>query len=105
MKFKIKKQRKSFAKKLAMKTINELFDFGFNYRGCCEEEVWKKVGKLIWKIKLSYRLKLPLNIKRFICRKCNTLLIPNRTLRVRNYNHHMEYKCLNCGFTRRFRLK
>ena len=51
MRFRIKKQRKNFAKKFAMKTINELFEFGFNYRGCCEEEVWKKVGKLIWKIK------------------------------------------------------
>ncbi len=65
-------------------------------------EYLKKIGEHIWRIKTHFKIEIP---KHSICRKCKIVLIPEKTLRVRNYNHYMVYKCLNCGNERRFLLK
>ncbi|MEM2115940.1 MAG: hypothetical protein QXD62_02130 [Candidatus Woesearchaeota archaeon] len=106
MYFKIKKLKKRQIKKsLVLEVINDLFNFGSQYNGIDRNYVLKEIGKNIWKLKLYFKVPLDINIKRFLCRKCNVILIPGYNLRVRNYKECMEYKCLNCGFTRRYKIK
>ncbi|MEM1988325.1 MAG: hypothetical protein QXS41_00590 [Candidatus Woesearchaeota archaeon] len=106
MYFKIKKNSKSRIRKQNLeKVINELYSFAINYRGKNRDYVLKQIGKRIWKIKLSYRINLKKEVKRFLCRKCNTILIPSINLRVRNYKGFMEYKCIICDNVRRYRIK
>ncbi|MGQ4913104.1 MAG: ribonuclease P protein component 4 [Candidatus Thorarchaeota archaeon] len=53
------------------------------------------------------RIKIPSEMRVMICRKCNTLLVPGRTCRVRvrnNRSKHVTVTCLNCGTIRRFHL-
>ena len=106
MKFKITKIRKSHVnRKRILRIINELFEFANNYSAKHRDLVLKNIGKHIWKLKLSYKLNLPIEIKRFLCRKCNTILVPGYNLCIRNYNHYMVYQCNSCGFTRRFKTR
>lgn len=53
------------------------------------------------------RMKLPDEMKRNICRRCDTVLIPGRTSRVRLHarGRHMTVTCLNCGRMKRYRFK
>lgn len=48
------------------------------------------------------KLRLPLSVKRFICRKCSSLLVPSKTLKVRSLKGFMIYQCLNCNYIRRY---
>ncbi|MEM2025353.1 MAG: ribonuclease P Rpr2/Rpp21/SNM1 subunit [Desulfurococcaceae archaeon] len=55
------------------------------------------------------KLKLPKSIKRGYCRKCFVPLIPGLTLSVRirsvGRGSRVVYRCLLCGWTRRFMIK
>lgn len=106
MYFRIKKLPKGKIKKQQIvQTIQELYNFAMNYKGKNREVILIEIGKRIWKLKLNYRVELPREIKRFLCRKCNSLLIPGINLRVRNFKGFMEYKCMNCNKVRRYKLK
>jgi ribonuclease P protein subunit RPR2 len=67
----------------------------------------KKYVELIFKLRRKTKVDIPKRIKRFICRKCFNPLIPGKTLEVRvNSNLKVvEYKCLVCGFVRRYKYK
>ena len=50
---------------------------------------------------LKYKVKLPLEYKRSICKNCHGFLVPGKNLRVRTHKGHMVYYCLKCkGFMR-----
>ncbi|MEM4396244.1 MAG: hypothetical protein QXR30_01130 [Candidatus Woesearchaeota archaeon] len=105
MHFKIKRNSKSNIRKQNIeKVIYDLYDFAINYRGENRDYVLKEIGKMIWKIKQSYRINLKKEVKRFLCRKCNSLLIPGINLRIRNFKGFMEYKCLVCNKVRRYMI-
>jgi ribonuclease P protein subunit RPR2 len=60
------------------------------------------------KIAMSARLSLPTAYKRCICKKCNSLLVPGETSRVRikpTRETHIVVTCLNCGNQTRIPLK
>jgi len=66
----------------------------------------RRYVELIRKISMKNKVRIPLEIRRFICRKCNSLLVPASTLRVRvKEKKYVVYQCLNCGFKRRFQIK
>ncbi len=48
------------------------------------------------------RVRIPKSIKRFICKRCKTLLIPGKNLRVRLKDAHLVYKCKECNFIMRY---
>lgn len=65
----------------------------------------RRYVELIRRISMKNKVRIPLEIRRFICRKCNSLLIPSSTLRVRvKRRRYVVYECMNCGFKRRFQL-
>ncbi|MHA1835607.1 MAG: YhbY family RNA-binding protein [Candidatus Odinarchaeia archaeon] len=60
------------------------------------------------KLSTRSRIRIPRAYKIFICNKCKRLLIPGRNLRVRirtTREPHVVYKCLKCGFVKRFNLR
>lgn len=55
--------------------------------------------KLIKQISRHYKVGLPADFKRNVCKKCNTVLVPGRSSSVRlaSSRHYVAIKCLNCG--------
>ena len=60
---------------------------------------------LLWKLKLKYRITLPKNLRNKFCRKCLTIWIPGKTLRIRVRKGKIVYTCLRCGRIKRFPVK
>jgi ribonuclease P protein subunit RPR2 len=56
---------------------------------------------IAYRIFLSKKLKLSKNEKVLICKRCNKILIPGKTVIVRLKNGIITYKCLNCGNVRK----
>ncbi|UCE10836.1 MAG: ribonuclease P [Candidatus Thorarchaeota archaeon] len=51
------------------------------------------------------RIKVPSHMKKRICAKCGTVLVPGRNCRVRmrgNRSRHLSVTCFECGSIRRF---
>ncbi len=94
------KGTKNQQKKLALNEIDGLFKQAkaiFNEKPDLADKYVKKARR----IALKYKVKLPLNLKRSICKKCHKYLIPGKNLRVRTHKGHMVYYCLSCkGFMR-----
>lgn len=111
--FRIIKIRKSeffrTRKEKLEKTITELFNFSKKLDEKVLKDKYKdilqRIGGHIWTLKTHFTLKLKDEEKRFICRKCHTVLLPGKTLKVRNYEGYMVFECLNCGNKRRFLIK
>ncbi|MCW4005068.1 MAG: hypothetical protein NWF04_00505 [Candidatus Bathyarchaeota archaeon] len=60
------------------------------------------------KVAMAARLRLPPDYKRMICKKCNLLLVPGYSCRVRikpRREPHVVVTCLGCGGLKRFPLK
>jgi RNase P subunit RPR2 len=66
-------------------------------------ELSDRYAYIAYKIYLSKKLKLAKNEKVLICRKCNKILIPGKTLVIRLSKGMITYKCLNCANVRRLR--
>lgn len=52
--------------------------------------------KMAMRISSHYKIKMPLMLKRRICRGCSSILIPGRTCTARISEKQMIYKC-RCG--------
>lgn len=59
-------------------------------------ELSHKYAKKARRMSLKYKLKLPLNIRRRICKNCFSFLVPGKNLRVRTTRGHVTYYCLEC---------
>ncbi|MCH8003579.1 MAG: ribonuclease P [Nanoarchaeota archaeon] len=55
-----------------------------------------KYAKKARRIALKYKIKLPLKLKRRICKNCHSFLVPGKNLRVRTRKGHVVYYCLEC---------
>jgi len=94
------KQREE-EKKLALERVKILFKLA-------EQEFPKhpershKYAKMILNIVKKVRIRLPKNIKIFICKKCGKYLSPGVNLKVRSKDGYTIYECLSCGSKRRY---
>ena len=59
-------------------------------------ELSHKYAKKARRTALKYKLKLPLSLKRRICKNCHSFLVPGKNLRVRTTRGHVTYYCLEC---------
>jgi len=65
----------------------------------------RRYVELIKRISTKNRVRIPKDIKSFLCKQCNLPLIPLKTLKVRiKKRKYVIYRCLNCGACRRFQL-
>lgn len=90
-----KKKLKLEQKKIAKERIEELFNLA--------EETYVKhperanrYAQLIRKIQLKLKIKLPLQIKRRICKKCNHFLKPGENCKIRSKEGKLIIHCLDC---------
>ena len=94
------KGTKDQQKELALAEISSIFNKAkevFDEKPGLADKYAKKARR----IALKYKLKLPLEYKRSICKNCHGFLVPGKNLRVRTRKGHMVYYCLNCkGFMR-----
>jgi ribonuclease P protein subunit RPR2 len=51
---------------------------------------------------MKYRVRIPKNLRRRFCRKCNSYFIFGKNARVRLKKKRVVVECLNCGFKRRY---
>jgi ribonuclease P protein subunit RPR2 len=71
----------------------------------------KRAQSYLWtarKVAMAARIRLPPTCKQQICKKCNTLLIPGESSRVRikpRREPHVVVTCLECGYQTRIPLK
>lgn len=66
----------------------------------------KRYVGLIWRLSTKNRVRIPKDIKSFLCKQCNLPLVPLRTLKVRiKKRKYVIYTCLNCGARKRFQLR
>jgi ribonuclease P protein subunit RPR2 len=67
----------------------------------------KRYVQLARKIGLRYNVRLPKEIKRKFCKKCNSLLIPSVTSKIRidSKTKSITIKCLNCKKIYRYPYK
>ena len=82
-------------KKAALEKINELF----NQAKIMFDENSKLSDRYVQRARrtaMKYKLKIPAELKRRICKRCHKYLVPGRNLRVRAHKGHMVYYCLNC---------
>lgn len=61
-----------------------------------------RYARMINDLVKKVRVRLPKDVKRFICRQCNQLLVPGKNLKVKSSKGFMIYECLNCGNTRKY---
>ncbi len=71
-------------------------------------ELAQRYYRLAWRLALKARLSFPLKWKKFICRRCKTLLFPgvNATVRMRQRRvPHVTIRCMVCGGYTRYPYK
>jgi ribonuclease P protein subunit RPR2 len=72
-------------------------------------EYARKLGELIKRMHQETRVKIPIAIKRGLCKNCNVPLIPGVTARVRLRTQgrfsYIVVKCLVCGWIHRYPYK
>tara|TARA_B100000315_G_C14243290_1_gene436305 strand:- start:303 stop:614 length:312 start_codon:yes stop_codon:yes gene_type:complete len=89
------KGTKGQQKKLALAEISGIFDQAKAVFGE-KPELAHKYAKKARRIALKYKIKLPLNLKRRICKNCHSYLVSGKNLRVRTRKGNVVYYCLEC---------
>ena len=64
-----------------------------------------KYIKTVRKISLKTKTPIPKKYKRFICKHCYSILVPDLTARIRIKNDKIVYYCFNCGQYYRIPIK
>ena len=94
----MKKKFKGTRKEQEKQALAEIIDIigkakeAFNKK----PELSHKYAKKARRTALKYKLKLPLSLKRRICKSCHAFLVPGKNLRVRTTRGHVTYYCLEC---------
>lgn len=68
-------------------------------------ELAHRYVELAWKIKTSYNLRLPKELKLKFCRKCQSLWVPSETCRFRLRSSRIVITCLECGYEKRYLIE
>ena len=93
------KERKAARKKVASERIKELLKFSELYKD--DEILSKNSIKTAVAISRRHKIRIPLKFKRKFCKKCLTVFIPNKTVRIRTGKGKVTLTCLNCGHIKR----
>lgn len=101
--------REKLLKNIARERIEILFKQAFDRLHRGDVELARRYVEIAIRIAGKARVKIPRKYKRSYCRKCYVPLIPGLTLSVRikseGRGSRVVYRCLLCGWTRRFMIK
>ena len=95
---KLKEERK----KIALNRINKLFKLSLEAN---DLDLSSRYIILARKLSTKYKISIPREYKQLFCKKCNFLLIPSKTCRVRLKGINVVYTCFFCKEIKRFRFK
>jgi len=83
-------------KKVALERVARLLDLATNMHER-NPNLAKRYVQLAWRLKTKYTLRLPPALKRRFCKKCLSIWIPGRTVRIRIRSGTVTWTCLSCG--------
>ncbi|WP_406660531.1 ribonuclease P protein component 4 [Methanolobus sp. ZRKC3] len=96
-----RKKKKTIAKDIALERITYLFSAaGDAYP--LDPMRSNRYASLARRIGMRYRVSIPSELKRKICKKCNSFLVPGSNCRVRLSDGSIIITCLNCGAIKRY---
>ena len=103
----MKKKFKGTKKQQQRQALNEIADILDDARKVFDNkpDLAHKYAKKARRTALKYKLKLPLILRRRICKNCFSFLVPGKNLRVRTQRGHVVYYCLECKKFMRFGYK
>uniref|UniRef100_A0A7C2ZMZ5 Ribonuclease P protein component 4 n=1 Tax=Ignisphaera aggregans TaxID=334771 RepID=A0A7C2ZMZ5_9CREN len=93
-------------KRIALERIYILFGLGVNAARRGDIGLARRYGELIYRIATRVRVKIPRNIKRWICKECRAVMVPgvNAMVRTRREGKTLRIvtRCLSCGWIHRY---
>jgi len=92
-------------KEIALGRIHELFkqaDIQFHDN---EKELANRYMYLVRRLAMKYKVKIPSELKRQICKKCLHYLVAGENARVRTTGKVIVYSCKDCGHQNRIGYK
>jgi len=93
------KEKKALRKKVASDRIRELLNFSELHKD--DEILSRNSIKTAMAISRRHKIRIKSIYKRRFCKKCYTLFIPDKTVRVRIGKGKVTFTCLNCGHIKR----
>ena len=93
------KERKAVRKKVASERIKELLKFSELHKN--DQILSKNSIRTAVAISRRHKIRIPSRSKRKFCKKCFTVFIPKKTVRIRTVKGKLKYTCLNCGNIKR----
>ncbi|MDW7731852.1 MAG: ribonuclease P protein component 4 [Methanolobus sp.] len=96
-------KKKAVAKEIAFERINYLFDIaGREYQENPDRS--DRYVSLAKKIGMRYRVSIPSELKRRMCKGCGSFLAPGGNCRVRLKGGLLIITCMKCGKVQRYLL-
>ncbi len=90
-----KQKQKLEQKKQAKETLMQLFQIA-EQNFSKNKQKSDKCAKQIRKLQLKFKIKLPAEIKRRICKKCDKFLKPGENCKIRTKDGKLIIHCLEC---------
>lgn len=97
----VRKKQKALIKDLAVQRIGLLFKLAGDEFGTHPERSDRYVY-LARRIGMRYRVRLPRELKRKMCKRCCSYLVPGSNARVRLRGSYIVVTCLKCGNQMRY---
>ena len=97
----VRKKQKALIKDLAIQRIERLFKLAGDEYGEHPERSDRYV-LLARRIGMRYRVSLPRELKRKLCKNCQSYLVPGSNSRVRLRGNYVVMTCLKCGNQMRY---
>lgn len=92
----MRKKQKDWAKDMAQQRILRLFELA-----ACEfktrPERSNRYVQLARRIGMRYRVRMPRELKRMVCKHCHAYLVQGATARTRLQGTHISTTCTACG--------
>jgi len=86
-------------KKIARERVNELFKQAEKAK---EKALADRYVELARKIAMRYKIRIPTELKRRVCKNCYSYLRPGKNVRIRINEGKVIYYCLECKKYMRF---
>jgi len=101
--------REKYIREIARERVILLYKYSVERAREGDFELARRYIEIMLKIAGKARIKPPRYIRRGYCRRCHIPLIPGLTLSVRvrgsGKSSRLVYRCLQCGWVRRYMIK
>ncbi|WP_094227870.1 ribonuclease P protein component 4 [Methanolobus psychrotolerans] len=98
---KFRTKNKAISKTIAQERIQYLFEIAKNELSNDSGRSERYIS-LARKIGMRHRVSIPAELKRNLCKKCGSLLVPGKNSRTRLKDSYVIITCLECGEVKRY---